>query len=114
MSIAGTRKSASFESRPSSASRTAPPTTYASSPSERTYSSTALDEGDRLDLHERAGRQLRHLDRRARRRAVAHVPRVDLVHAREVVEVLEEDGRLHEPVERTARLLEDRRQVGED
>ena len=36
VSTPGTRKSASFDSRPSSSSRTAPPTRYASSPSERT------------------------------------------------------------------------------
>src|SRR6478672_10942126 len=43
MSTPGTRKSASLESRSSSRSRTAPPTTYASSPSEPTYSSTARE-----------------------------------------------------------------------
>ena len=40
--------------------------------------------------------------------------RVDLVHSLEVVEVLEEDRRLDEPVEAGARLLEDRLQVRED
>src|SRR5205085_2873067 len=113
MSTPGTRKSASFESCPSSSSRTAPPTTYASSPSEPTYSSVALDESDRLDLDERARRQFRDLDRRAGRRRRADVLRVHLVHPREVVEVLQEHGRLHEPVERASRLLEDRAQVRE-
>ena len=37
--------------------------------------------------------------------------RVDLVHRGEVAEVLEEDGRLDEPVEAGAGLLEDRAQV---
>ena len=73
----------------------------------------SADEGDRLDLDQRARGQLRDLDRRARRRRVADVPRVDLVHAGEVVEVLEKDRRLHEPVERRARGLEDRAQVRE-
>src|SRR2546427_3651758 len=117
MSTPGTRKSASFDSCPSSSSRTAPPTTYASSPSEPTYSSTGVeplsDAGDRLDLDERAGRQLRDLDRRPRRRGPTHVFRVHLVHPGEVVEGLQEDGRLHELVERGSRLLEDRAQVRE-
>src|SRR2546423_5957376 len=119
MSMPGTRKSASFDSCPSSSSRTAPPTTYASSPSEPTYSSTgeagrALDESDRLDLDERTGRQLRDLDRRPSRRRFADVFRVHLVHPGEVVEVLQEHGRLHEAIERGSRLLEDRAQVCED
>src|SRR5947209_16313531 len=114
MSVAGTRKSASLESRPSSASRTAPPTTYASSPSDRTYCSTALDKGDRLDLDKRARRQLRHFDSGPRGRALTDVLRVDLVHPREVVEVLQEHRRLHEVVERRPRRFEYRAQVGED
>src|SRR5438477_8986509 len=114
MSRPGTRKSASFASTPRSASRTAPPTTYASRPSDPTYSSMLLDECDRLDLDERAGGELRDLDGGARRRPVADVLDVDLVHAREVGQVLQEDGRLDEPVERGARGLEDRTEVGED
>ena len=58
-------------------------------------------------------REARHLDRRAGGRRVADVLRVDGVHALEVVEVLEEDGRLDEPVEAGARRLEDRAQVRE-
>src|SRR6476469_6358456 len=113
VSSPGTRKSASFESRPSSSSRTAPPTRYASSPSPRTYFSIssrirpfspdrrrALQQCDRLDLDERPGGELRHLHGRARGRLL--------------VEVLEVDRRLHEAVERGARLLEDRLQVRED
>src|SRR5436305_12409695 len=109
------RKSASFGSWPSSSSRTAPPTTYASSPSDRTCSSTGegLDECDRLDLDERARRELGHLDRRPRRRRVADVLRVHLAHPGEVVEVLEEDGRLHEVVERRAGFFQDRAEVSE-
>jgi hypothetical protein len=74
VSSPGTRKSASFDSSPSSSSRTAPPTRYASSPSPRTYFSissrirpfspdrrSALQQCDRLDLDERAGGELRHL-----------------------------------------------------
>src|SRR5262245_40782219 len=114
MSTPGTRKSASFDSRPPSSSRTAPPTTYASSPSEPTYSSSALDEGDRLDLDEGAGRELRDLDRRPGGRRVTDVLRVHLVHAGEVVEVLEEHRRLHDTVERAAGGFEDRAQVCED
>src|SRR2546423_979787 len=114
MSTPGTRKSASFDSCPSSSSRTAPPTTYASSPSEPTYSSTSLDESDRLDLDERTGGQLRDLDRRPGGRRFADVFRVHLVHPGEVVEVLQEHGRLHEAIERGSRLLEDRAQVCED
>src|SRR5947199_10219778 len=113
MSRPGTRKSASFASTPRSSSRTAPPTTYASRPSDPTYSSTRLDECDRLDLDERAGGQLRDLDGGARRRRVADVLDVHLVHARKVVQVLEEDGRLDEPAERAARRLEDRAPVRE-
>src|SRR5438128_7161695 len=124
VSTPSTRKSASFESSPSSSSRTAPPTRYASSPSPPTYSSISfsirpfwpqgLQERDRFDLDESAGRQLRHLDRGARGRVVAGVLRVDGVHSLEVVEVLEEDGRLHEPVKAGARLAEDRGQVRKD
>src|SRR3954453_19264051 len=111
MSTPGTRKSASLDSRPSSSSRTAPPTTYASRPSEPTYTSTALDEGNRLDLDERARGELRDLDGGPRRRRRPDVPCVDLVHAREVPQALQEDGGLHEPVQRASRLLEDRAQV---
>src|SRR5881396_3510183 len=110
MSRLGTRKSASLASTPRSSSRTAPPTTYASSPSDSTYASTRLDECDRLDLDARPGRQLRDLDRRARGRRVADVLRVHLVHAGEVVQALQEDRRLDEPVERAPRLLQDRPQ----
>src|SRR5919198_1913161 len=113
MSRPGTRKSASFASTPRSSSRTAPPTTYASKPSDPTYSSTRLDECDRLDLDERAGGQLRDLDGGAGRRRITDVLDVHLVHAREVVEVLQEDRRLDDPVERAARRLEDRPQVRE-
>src|SRR5437762_11849263 len=105
MSRPGTRKSASFASTPRSSSRTAPPTTYASSASDSTYASTRLDECDRLDLDQRSRRKLRHLDRGARGRRVADVLRVHLVHAGEVVQSLQEHRRLHEPVERRARLL---------
>src|SRR5436190_15787148 len=108
MSTPGTRKSASFESTPSSSSRTAPPTTYASRPSDPTYFSIRSDDCDRLDLDERAGRELRDLDRRAGGRRLTDVLRVDLVHPGEVVEVLEEHRRLDELVERRARRLEDR------
>src|SRR3954451_21887621 len=113
MSTPGTRKSASCASAPSSSSRTAPPTTYASRPSEPTYSRIVLDEGDRLDLDERARRKLRHLDGRSSGRRASDVLRVDLVHAGEVVKVLEEHRRLHEPVERAPGLAEDRAQVRE-
>src|SRR6478735_2954131 len=75
---------------------------------------SSLDDGDRLDLDERARRELRDLDRRACRRRRSDVLRVHLVHAREVVEALEEDGRLDELVERASRRLEDRAQVLED
>src|SRR5437763_6087286 len=74
---------------------------------------TLSDESNRLDLDERARRQLRYLDRRAGRRGCADVLRIHLVHPREVVEVLQEHGLLHEPVERASRLLEDRAQVRE-
>src|SRR6266516_1775355 len=114
MSRPGTRKSASLASMPRSSSRTAPPTTYASRPSDLTYSSMRSDECDRLDLDERPGRQPGDLDRRARRRRVAHVLRVHLVHPREVVQVLQEDRRLHEPLEGRARLLQYLAQVRED
>src|SRR5215471_6249673 len=114
MSIAGTRKSASFDSRPSRRSRTAPPTTYAPRPSDRTYCSTGSDKSDRLDLDERARWEFRHLDRRPRRRPVADVARVDLVHPGKVAEVLQEHGRLDEVVEGRAGLLEDRAEIGED
>src|SRR5207253_956940 len=77
-------------------------------------SSSWLELGDRLDLHEGARREPRDLHRRAGRRRVADVPRVHLVHPPEVVEVLEEDRRLDEAVERRPGLLEDRAQVGED
>ena len=56
-------------------------------------------EGDGFDLDERSRRELRDLDRRARRRPVADVRRVDAVHALEVAEVLEEHRRLDELVE---------------
>src|SRR4051812_39985094 len=69
---------------------------------------------DRLDLDERARWELRHLDRRSRRRVVADVLRVDRVHALEVVEVLQEHRRLHEPVEPRPGLLENCAQVRED
>src|SRR5436190_17718901 len=127
VSSPGTRKSASFESSPSSSSRTAPPTRYASSPSPRTYFSissrirpfspdrrSALQQCDRLELDERAGGELRHLYGRPRGRLLANVLRVDLVHRMEIVEALEEDRRLHEAVEPGARLREDRLQVRED
>src|SRR5205814_9103974 len=114
MSRPRTRKSASFASTPRSSSRTAPPTTYASRPSDPTYSSMLLDECDRLDLDERAGGKLHDLDGGARRRRVADVLDVNLVHAREVVQVLQEDSCHGEAVERAARRLEDRPQVGED
>ncbi len=74
----------------------------------------ALEQGYRLDLDESPRRELRDLDRRARRRAIADVARVDLVHAREVAEILQEDGRLHEPLETRAGRLEDRPEVAED
>src|SRR4051794_20775639 len=77
-------------------------------------SNLSSDESDRLDLDERAGRQLRDFDSRPRRRGSADMFRVHLVHAREVVEVLQEDGRLHQLIERATRLLEDRAQVCED
>ena len=64
-----------------------------------------------LDLDKGAGRELRHLDRRPCRRLLTDVLCVDGVHRLEVVEVLEEDGRLHEPVEPAAGLLEDRLEV---
>ena len=66
-----------------------------------------------LDLDERAGRQRRHFDRRPRRRLVADVLRVDLVHAGEVAEVREVHRRLHEPVEARPRGFEDRPEVRE-
>src|SRR5579875_2685143 len=83
-------------------------------PSERTRSVRELGERDGLDLDQRPGRQLGHLDRRARGRAVADVLRVDLVHRLEVAEILQEHRRLDEPVEPAAGLLEDRAKVGED
>ena len=69
-------------------------------PPARRGASSVRSERDRLDLDERARRQLRDLDGRARRRRVADVTRVHLVHPGEVAEVLEEDRRLDEPVER--------------
>src|SRR6185437_2694485 len=57
---------------------------------------------------------LRHLDGRTRRWLLADVLRVDGVHLLEVVEVLEVDGCLHEPMESAPRLLEDCPQVRED
>src|SRR5690242_16835033 len=71
----------------------------------------ALRQCDGLDLDEGAGWKLGDLDGRAGGRLVAHVLLVHLVHRREVVEALEEDGRLHEPVETGARRREDRTQV---
>ena len=71
------------------------------------------ERGDRLDLDECAGREPRDLDGGAGRRRRTDVGRVDLVHPGEVVEVLQEHRRLHEAVERAARLLEDRTQVRE-
>ena len=65
--------------------------------------STSAPEGSaEISTVERAGRLL------------ADVPRVDLVHPLEVAEVGEEDGRLHDPVETAAGLLENRLQVPED
>src|SRR5262249_16861102 len=57
--------------------------------------------------------ELRHLDCRARRGLLTDVLGVDLVHRLEVVEVLEKDGGLHEPVEPGASLLEDRPEICE-
>jgi hypothetical protein len=74
----------------------------------------ASSERDRFDLDARAARKRCDLDRRARRRAVADVRGVDLVHPLEVAEIGEENGRLDELVETAARLFEDRPQVGED
>jgi hypothetical protein len=74
----------------------------------------ASGEGDRLDLHARAAREGRDLDRRACRGTVADVRGVDLVHPLEVPEVGEEDRRLDELVQPAPRLLENRAQVGED
>ena len=48
---------------------------------------------------------------KTRRRAVADVRGVHLVHRSEVVQALQEDGRLHEAVEAAAGLLEDRAEV---
>ena len=50
--------------------------------------------GDQLDLDPGTLGQRRDADRRASRRRVGHVPPVDLVHRREVVNVDEEDRRL--------------------
>src|SRR5207248_3153412 len=72
-----------------------------------------LGQRDSLDLDERARGEVGHFDRRAGRRNAADVPCVDLVHGAEVVEVLEEDGRLDDPVERAPGSLEDRAQVRE-
>jgi hypothetical protein len=72
-----------------------------------------LENGDRFDLDECAGRESRHLDRRPSRRPVADVTRINLVHTLEVVEVLQEYRCLHKPVETAARLLENRAQVRE-
>src|SRR5262245_16540961 len=90
-STPGTRKSSSECGIPRSSSRTAPPTTYASRPSERTkrrisvgtdgYSPRHRSEvGDCLDLDERACGQLRDLDRRAGWRAAADPGGVDVAH----------------------------------
>src|SRR2546423_4723887 len=68
---------------------------------------------DGFDLDERSRRKPRDLDGRPRGRTLTDVARVHLVHPLEVVEVLQEDRRLHEPGEAAARLLEDRPQVGE-
>src|SRR5260221_5438145 len=114
MSTPGTRKSASLESTPSNSSRTAPPTTYASSPSDSTYFSIRSDDCDRLDLDERARWQLRDLDRRPGRRGGADVLCVHLVHPCEIIEVLQEDRRLDDLVERRAGCLEDRPQICEE
>ena len=70
-----------------------------------------LEQRHRLDLDQRAGGQLCDLDGRTGRRSVTDVCCVDLVHRGEVTEILEKDGRLHEPVEAAAGLLEDRAQV---
>src|SRR5918999_689669 len=74
----------------------------------------SLGQRDGFDLDLRAGRKLRDLDRRPRRRRLADALRVDLVHPLEVVEVDEEDRRLDDPVEARACFFQDRLQVVED
>src|SRR4029077_10021952 len=69
---------------------------------------------DRFDLDESAAREGRDLHRRPRRRAIADVLRVHLVHAREVAQVREEDGGLDELVEAAACRLENRPEVRHD
>src|SRR6476660_428716 len=66
---------------------------------------------DRFDLDEGAAREARDLHRRPRRRAIADVLRVHLVHAREVAQVHEEDRGLDEIVEAAPGRLEDRPEV---
>src|SRR6185295_1055541 len=72
-----------------------------------------LDQGDCLDLDERARWELGDLDGRAGGRLVARLRCVHLVHALEVVEVLEEDGRLDESVEAASGGLQDRTEICE-
>src|SRR4051812_753362 len=69
---------------------------------------------DRFDLDERARGKLRDLNRRACGWPVADETGVDRVHALEVVEILKEDGRLHELRETRARLGENRCEVRKD
>jgi hypothetical protein len=110
MSTPVTRKSASFASCPSSPSRTAR-RRRASSRAATTYSSTALDEGDRLDLDERARRQLgQHFDGRAGGGVEPTCFAYTLLILAKSSSP-EEHGRLHEPVERAAGFLEDCAQV---
>src|SRR5437773_4610058 len=66
---------------------------------------------DALDLDGDAAGERAGLDRGARREGRLEVGRVDLVHRREVVDVLQIDVALDDLVERRARRLEDRLDV---
>src|ERR671935_1009770 len=81
--------------------------------SARVRGTRRLQAGDGFDLDERARRKPRHLDGRSCRRPLADVLRVDLVHSLEIVQVLQEDRRFHEPFEPAACGLEDRAEVRE-
>src|SRR5215210_3356572 len=69
---------------------------------------------DRFDLDPDARRKLRDADRGPGRERLADPAGVDLVHPLEVAQIDEEDGRLDDPVEARAGLLEDRLEVVED
>ena len=107
-----TRREEGFDASPSSSSRTAPPTTYASRSSERNSYPTSAQTRAIASISTSAPEgsfATSTVERCGRRRA--HVRGVHLVHAGEVVEALQEDRGLDECVERAAGLLEDRAEV---